>query len=239
MQQKQNYIYLGTILGISLIITGSIFGYALYKSRVSDTLSVTGSAKQKITSDTAKWTATFNRTVPQDSLKSGYSMMKADELVIMDFFKTNGVLEENINFLPIYLEDQSRYNPQAPKEYYLSRTVQVNLNDVKKITDLANNFQPIVDKGVTFSTQSLEYFYSKLPELRVALLSDAVKDAKTRASKIAEGTGKSLGVIKSASVGVVQVMPLNSVDVSDYGAYDTSSIEKEVMVTVKTAFRLR
>jgi len=36
----------------------------------------------------------------------------------------------------------------------------------------------------------------------------------------------------------VQVMPVNSVDISDYGNYDTSTIDKDVMVTVKTIFRL-
>ncbi len=40
-------------------------------------------------------------------------------------------------------------------------------------------------------------------------------------------------------MGVVQVLPPSSTEVSDYGAYDTSSIEKEVMVTVKASFRLR
>jgi len=40
-------------------------------------------------------------------------------------------------------------------------------------------------------------------------------------------------------MGVVQVMPVNSVEISDYGTYDTGSIEKEVMVTVKALFILR
>ena len=40
-------------------------------------------------------------------------------------------------------------------------------------------------------------------------------------------------------MGVVQVMSLGSVDVSDYGSYDTSNIEKEVMITVKTVFGLK
>jgi hypothetical protein len=86
---------------------------------------------------------------------------------------------------------------------------------------------------------SLEYSYTKLPELRVSLLSDAVKDAKARAAKLAESSGKKVDVLKSASVGVVQVLPVNSVDVSDYGTYDTSKIDKDVMVTVKAAFTLK
>jgi hypothetical protein len=40
-------------------------------------------------------------------------------------------------------------------------------------------------------------------------------------------------------MGVVQVMPIGAVEISDYGSYDTSGIEKEVMITVKTVFGLK
>jgi hypothetical protein len=40
-------------------------------------------------------------------------------------------------------------------------------------------------------------------------------------------------------MGVVQVMQPNSVDISDYGNYDTSTVEKEIMITVKASFSLR
>lgn len=69
------------------------------------------------------------------------------------------------------------------------------------------------------------------------LLSEAVKDAQNRAGKIAQSSGNEVGSLKSASVGVVQVLPVNSTEISDYGTYDTSSIEKEVMITVRATFR--
>lgn len=62
---------------------------------------------------------------------------------------------------------------------------------------------------------------------------------KKRAEAIATSSGKTVDSIKSVSMGVVQVMPAGTVDVSDYGMYDTGSIDKEVMVTVKTTFSLK
>ena len=107
------------------------------------------------------------------------------------------------------------------------------------ISEIAKNINPLIEKGVVFSTQSLEYTYTKLPEERVEMLSSAVKDAKARASKLAESSGKSVGQLKSASSGVVQVMSANSLDISDYGSYDTSKIEKNIMLTVKASFTLK
>ena len=103
---------------------------------------------------------------------------------------------------------------------------------------LSKRVQEIANLGVLYSSNNLEYYYTKLPDVRVSLLSNAVADAKTRAEQIAKSSGQSVGAIRSASMGVVQVLTPNSTDVSDYGAYDTSSKEKEVMVTVKTVFNL-
>jgi len=73
----------------------------------------------------------------------------------------------------------------------------------------------------------------------VELLANAVGDAKARAEQLAQAGGKKIGILKSASSGVVQVMSPNSVEVSDYGMYDTSSIDKEIMVTVKASFETK
>ena len=46
-------------------------------------------------------------------------------------------------------------------------------------------------------------------------------------------------LMKSANLGVVQVLPVNSTEVSDWGTYDTSTIEKEVMIPVTVIFTLK
>jgi len=233
-------IYTGVILGVSFIIGVTINSGMNYKAKQLDnTLSVTGSAKQQITSDTAKWRSSFTRTVAPSELNAGYSQMKADEALVLSFLKENGIDEKDINISPVAMDQNFKYDPNAPKDYNLRQTVEVQSDDVNKITAIAKNTQSLIQKGVIFSSDSLEYYYSKLPELRVTMLSDAIKDAKARAQKIAESSGETVGSIKSASMGVVQVLPVNSVEISDYGSYDTGTIEKEVMVTVKALFVLK
>ena len=229
----------GVILGASIIVAASIVAGTLYKIREFDnTLSVTGSAKQKITSDTVKWIGGFSRAVALTDLRAGYVQMKNDEKIVAQFLKTNGVAPESIILSPVFVDQPNRYDANAPQQYGLRQTVEVKSTDVKKISALTSALQPLIDQGVIFATQSLDYYYTNLPAMRVQLLSQAVRDGQDRASKIAQSTGKKVGSLKSASVGVVQVMPVDSTDVNDYGTYDTSSIDKEVMVTVKAVFRL-
>jgi len=233
-------IIFGVILGVCLIIAAGIGSFTFYTVRTkTETLMVTGSVKKQVTSDLAKWRGSFQRNIAQEDLKSGYAQMKQDQEKVLQYFKDYGYNAGEVLISPVFMEAPFQYDPNAPKEYILRQNVEIQDKDVQKITAMANNTQVLIDQDVIFQTYTLEYYYTKLPDLRIALLKDAVADAKMRAQKIAESTGLEVGLIKSANVGVVQVLQVNSYDISDYGAYDTSTIEKEVMVTVTAIFNIK
>jgi hypothetical protein len=87
--------------------------------------------------------------------------------------------------------------------------------------------------------QPVQYLYTKLADIRSNLFAEAIKDARVRAEAIASTSGGKVGKIKSAATGVVQVLPPQSSDVTDYGTFDTSTMNKEVMVTARATFNLR
>ncbi|MBN1325881.1 SIMPL domain-containing protein [Candidatus Falkowbacteria bacterium] len=241
--QKQSFgafVWAGLILGICFIIAAGLGSYAFYTVKSFDNaLTVTGSAKKQITSDLVKWRSTFSRNITLDTIKDGYALMKLDNTAVIAFFAKNGIEEGDLTISPVTMNQISWDRNQGPIEYALTQNVEIQSTDVEKITQIAKNTEDLINAGVIFSTQALEYYYTKLPEARIELLSEAVQDAQNRAAKLVEYSGKSVGSLKSASVGVVQLMPVNSTDVSDYGTYDTSTIEKEIMVTVRTQFVLK
>jgi uncharacterized protein len=242
MENKKLLLF-GAILGIALIIGTSIIAWSLITIKASQNqITVSGSARVDIVSDSVKWTGSFSRLILADGTKAGYAQMKKDENAVRKFLTDNGVSADEINIYPVMMQQDYSYKADmgnAPKQYQLSQTVEVRSSDVNKIKDLAANIQPLIDQGVFFSTMSLEYYYTKLSDMRISLLPDAIKDAKMRAGKIAEGSGKAIKSIEKVDMGVVQVLSPNSVDVSDYGSYDTSSINKQVMITVKAVFNLK
>lgn len=228
------------IMPAAVVIGALMLSIGFYASRVqSDALSVTGSAKKAVTADTAKLTLNWSRSVGLGDLRSGYVQMKADETAIMAFLKTKGFEGDAVAVSAVSLEEPNRYNQQAIQEYVLRQYVTVTTHDINTVAVLAKNLQPLVDKGIVLAPQQPEYYYSKLAQLRIELLGDAVKDARERAQIIATNGGQKLGSLLSASMGVVQVLTPNNTDVSDYGTYDTSSQQKEVMVTVRASFRVQ
>lgn len=229
-----------SILGIAIIIGAVCWSYSFYQVRALDnTLSVTGSAKKTVQSDSVKWVGSITRNIYISDIKSGYTNIDKDLKIFRSFLKNKGIQDDEITISPVFMEYVYKGNDGGPQEYTLRQTITVNSKDVPRITDVSKNIGEIINQGVVFSTGSLEYYYSGLPELRVALLGDALRDAKARADQIAGATGKKVGNLRAASSGVVQVLAPNSIEVSDYGQYDTQSIEKEIMVTVRGSFTLK
>jgi len=239
--KKQKLILFPIIMGACLIISATIGAVAYYNKDASNSLSVTGSAKQDVISDSAKFTGDFSRIVKISNLKSGYNQMSGDLAIVKDFLKEQGIDDTKVTISTVSMYENYNYNQnyQTEKEYTLKQQVEVSTSDVNQITSLAKQTQNLINKGVIFSNNPVEYYYTGLPELRVSLLSAAITDAKARAEKMAEATGKKVGDLKSAASGVVQVLSTNSLDVSDYGTYDTSKINKTVTVTVRAAFGLK
>lgn len=239
---NENKKILALILGGALIISSMIFGIFYYKAQISsgkDVLAVTGSAKTRVTSDQAKMVLYISHITSSTNLSGGYEAVSRDEKAVLNFLKNNGIANEDISDMPVSANQVYDQNYSAGSRFDINKTITVQSNDVAKLTEISKKISTLISDGAMVSIQSLQYYYSKLPDLRVSLLEEAVKDAKLRAENIAKGTGRGVGGIRSASSGVVQVLSPNSVDISDYGNYDTSSIEKDVMVTVKASFDLK
>lgn len=239
-----------TVASIGLIITGLIVTKTLYRIKAaSDVISVTGSAERVITSDVVKWRGTFTRNISPYNLQEGYAQMKADLTKITNYLKQNGIEEKSITIVPITVnpiyeqEGGAYYGKFGPggtlTGYTLFQEILIEASDVKKTTDVAQNSSALINQGVPFSSMPLEYYYSKLADVKIEMLAEATKNSKLRAEKIAESANSRLGKLKSASMGVLQITPVNSVEVSDYGYYDTSSIEKKVTAVVRTSFTLK
>ena len=111
-------------------------------------------------------------------------------------------------------------------------------NDVQKITQISRESTELIQQGIEFISNAPQYFYTKLPELKHELLSEATKDAKRRAEQMAQSTGNKVGVIRSAKMGVFQITPVNSYEVSDWGENDTSSLEKKANAVVRVDFSI-
>ena len=243
------------ILGISIIIATAVGAEFFYRSKqLSNVLSVTGSAEQLVTSDTVKWQSAITRSVDAGSLKDGSSQIKNDAQIVSQYLKNSGIDDAEVTINPVTVspvcagQNSIYYDKFGNQTCGSSQTTGYNLQqvivvesakvpEVTKISQAASDY--FIGQGLVFTTQSLEYYYSKLGDLRLDLLAKATSDAKARADRIAQSTGKQVDAMQSASMGVFQVTAKNSVEISDYGTYDTTSLDKKVTGVVRVSFSLK
>jgi uncharacterized protein len=244
MNFSKLFDYSVPLVAASTILVLGAIAVTLYGGKVitdiklaDDTIEVTGSAKRAVVADTGRWTLNLDTKTGVMDQQAGFERLDAAVEKITAYLNAEGFTEYETptgNSYPQFTYPQ--YSEPIQTGYSVMRTIIVRSSEVEKISKLANSIQPFVGEGYTVSTGMLELTYSKLSDMRVELLSEAIKDAEARANAIAAESSRNVGILRNASGGVVQVLPAGGVEVSDYGSYDTQSLNKEVMVTVRATF---
>lgn len=237
----QPLVAAATVIVIGGVISVCFAAYTAYKIKVADNaIEVTGSAKVSVTSDFARWTISLDTKTPVDNQQAGFDRLETATANIVAYLKKQG-FEDIETPAPSVHTEYTYPERSAPilSGYTVSRQIIVRSADIDKVSKLAENIRPLTGPSYQVTTGGIELTYQKLAEERVKLLAGAIKDAQARAEAIAEETGRSVGALRSATGGVVQVLPQGGIEISDYGSYDTQSKNKDVMVTVRASFILK
>ena len=120
-----------------------------------------------------------------------------------------------------------------------SQRISVKSKDVQKIKKVATDITNLTSKGIDINVDEPSYFYSKLSDVKVKMLEEATKDAKQRASAMLKATHNKVGKIQSVRMGVFQITPVDSTNVSDMGINDTTTIEKKITSVANVTFRIK
>ena len=230
------------IIALALLIGLVVVGWGIRARGQDNAISVTGSTAQDVRADEAKWTLDVRRSATVGEVSTAYAQIAHDGVVISNFFKQQNLASSSVSTSVVYTDQNYSSDPNAPVTYNVHETVTVRTSDVDAVDTLSRsigNLTNSITPGSIISPNQPEYYISTLPQLRVALVGQAIADAKARAVQIAQAGGSSVGALKSASSGVVQVLAPNSTNIEDYGTYDTSTIDKQVMVTARATFYVK
>jgi hypothetical protein len=204
-------------------------------------ISVTGSATKEIKSDYIVWRGDFSRR--EADLKTAYQNLKLDLDKVKAYLDSKGVKDDEITICQVATETVYRKNEKGNdtndiQGYRLSQGVEIKSYDVGKVDKVAREVTELIDQGIEFTSPAPEYFYTKLDELKIEMLAKATQNSKERADSMVRATGNKIGVMRQARMGVFQITPVTSTDVSDWGVNDTTSLDKKVMAVVTVSFAI-
>jgi len=230
----------GFAVAVALVLSSIVGAWAYtHVKNGEQTITVTGSARKRIKSDLVVWRAGVSYQASQ--LSEAYKALSDNVPKVKQYLISKGVQENQITISSISSTTLHEKNSDGEETgqitgYSLRQELMVRSNDVDKIDKLAREATELINQGILLESSPPEYLYTKLGDLKIEMLAEAAKDAKVRAQQIASSTGSSIGSVRTARMGVMQITPADSNDVSDSGMNDTSSLEKDITAVVNVGF---
>ncbi len=231
---------------IAIIITAFVMAGAYkYKFKGEETITVTGLAEKSFTSNLIVWKGDYSRKTLD--LKSAYSLLKSDELIVSNYLKNKGIKESELQFSSVDINknfittNDNRGNVLSSTfdGYTLKQRVTIQSIDVDKVEKVSREITELIEKGIEMNSLPPAYYYTNLSELKIGLLAKASADAKLRAETIAQNSGSSLGNIRKANMGVFQITGEHDNEGYQFGGtFNTSSRNKTASITIKVDYSI-
>lgn len=243
---KNKSVLIAIIAGVALILAAAAIGVSYYNTKKPQkTVSVVGLMEKDFTSDLIVWE--FNYSVKDNEMKQSYSKIKAQNDIVKDYLKKYGIPDNEVDFRKITTQPKynsfyanGRWNEEFDG-YEARQVVRIESRNVEKIEALTRDIAELYDQNIMIENNNPEYYYTKLSDLKLEMLAEASKNAKSRAEAITNNAGAKLGDLKSANMGVFQITKPNSSE-EDYtwgGAFNTSSKEKRASINMRLTYYVK
>lgn len=237
---------LGLLLAIGMASAAFILGVQA-KRAVSGQQSITvkGLAEKPIRADSAEWS--INIGVSDETQAGALGVLAQERQVVEAFLDKQGLAAEtrtaNVETLAphyeeIFIKDMPR---QVQKGFDAFQTIRVTSQDLNKITAANKAFLQLKADNHPVSAEAPSYLVSNLESIKMSLIADATKNARSRATEFVKQDGVNVGVMKSASQGAFYILPVGGADDSDNsygGVYDKSTIAKTARVVVTIVYNI-
>lgn len=243
MNEKNQGVIAAAILGTVLLISVLIINATMRdRNKDSQTINVTGSAKMEIVSDLGLLGGTV--AAQSGSPQEAYREMKRQLDLVYAYLAKKGFPADKITLSPpnsydVFEMNANGYSTGKVIGRNYNQRFQIQSGDVQLIKGISLEIVSLIEKGVNVMIEQPRFIYTKLADLKIQVQSAAAKDALERATKIAESTDRDLGELRNARMGVLQITPKNSNEISDYGMNDEFSIEKDITAVVNASFVIR
>lgn len=228
------------VLGFAVFFAGGKIGDGLENFRSYDRyVTMKGLAEREVTADLAIWPLSYTET--GNDLSALQNLMDERGRTITTFLKKYGLQDSEIELQQVKVQDlmaQSyRQNNAALNRYILTQSYLVRTTNIEAVSKAAKKLGDLIRQNVVFSqngSTAPTYLYTKLNDVKPAMIAEATKNAREAAKEFAENSGQEVGGIKYASQGVFQILARDAT----YTVSEPQQINKKVRVVSTLQFYL-
>ena len=198
---------LGLAIFLGLLALGYLLGNAAIRFKEYErTVTVKGLSERDVDADIVIWPIQF--TAASNDLTELYSAIEASTARIRDFLESNGFTADEITVAAPTITDKSAQqygDNRAEFRYAAVQSVTVYSNRIATAREVMTRLSGLGKQGIVFGGANYqartEYLFTRLNEVKPAMIEEATRQAREVAEKFAADSQSSLGKIKRASQG--------------------------------------
>lgn len=161
----------------------------------AETITVTGEAKGQQKSELARFTATVKKI--NDDKQTAVNEVNQHMETLIKQIKAFGISESDIKTqtINIYQQEEQYYEGDRrktrPGQWRVSNTLEITLRDTSQTSQLTD----LLAKSGATNVYGPNFYVDETTSLEANLMEEAIKNAREKAEKIAQGANKELGEI--------------------------------------------
>lgn len=242
-------LMLGITLGLGIFGAGCYIGKSIYLSKsLSRNVTVKGITERDVKSDLG--ILEFDYREVGGALLDLNQKLQHDQTVVAEFLKQHGFTDAEIETQPVKLDDKlaNTYQSNTPvvpeQRYILTSGIRIRSQRVDLIQQVNQLTGLLLQQGVplAFDVNSVSpnpsYYFTKLDDIRPAMLAEATKSARLVAEQFAKDSDTRLDGIQHANQGLFQITS-RDVEAGGDNGNSMSVINKKVRLVATIDYRLK
>ena len=227
-REDRTWLIAAAILALGLMLGGWLMGDGLTRAKRSDrAVTVRGLAERDVVADLATWTIAY--AAQGTELGAVQAKSDADTRAILDFFRSLGFKDEDVSTAGVNV---SQYfdNARGADNITVRRRLQLRTTDIAKARRAFARQFDLVRRGVVLEEGSgMVYSFTRLNEVKPAMIAEATRDARKGAEQFAKDSGADVGGIKTATQGYFSI---GARDGENSSGTDTPNQKVRVVTTI-------
>jgi hypothetical protein len=217
------------ILTIGMIVGGYLLGNGLVRARHADrAVTVRGLAERDVVADLATWDLSYSEQ--GGDLADVQARITQDTRAVRAYFERLGFPADALQ--PAGAGVTQFYDNGQPR-VTINQRLQLRTTDIPRARRAVADQFDLVKAGVQLQDGSkLNYSFTKLNDIKPAMVAAATKNARAAAEQFAKDSGTGVGGIKSATQGYFSIQARDG-EGGGYGVADTPFKKVRVVTTVE------
>jgi len=222
------YLSTAAVLAVGMVAGGYLLGNGLVRAKDADrSVTVRGLAERDVKADLATWTIAYSATA--HDLATAQASVDRDTRAIQAFFKELGFPDEALQPTGANV---SQYNQDGVPNFTVRQRISLRTNDIARAERAVRRQFELVRRGVVLEEGSgMAYTFTKLNDIKPAMVAEATKDARSSAEQFAKDSGTGVGGIKKATQGYFEITARDG-DGGGWGVSDSPFKKVRVVTTV-------